>query len=677
MVTAGGLINLVAHATIEILLNSLWQGVALAALAWLVLRGMRRANAATRYGFLCATLLALIALPVFNAFPVLRETRRALPSLATESPGPPPEAVPAPVETARAAEETVLAVAPEQHGGRRAEDFAAGEQRLDPKVFGERQGAGVGGAIAPLQSRSWSLEIRLPSGHWLLPLFVVWLLVAAARVGRVWMSFRRLRRFKRISLPLPPEYEQRLSRLAADCRIRRGVRLGGLTDIGVPMVVGLLHPVILFPRQLVEALTEDEFNLILLHELGHVRRWDDWMNLGQKLIEAVFFFHPAVLWVGRRLNLEREIACDDHVISVTQESRHYATCLARLAELTLLPRRASLAPGAVFSKKQIFSRIELLLKRKRDADPHVSKRRLLVPLGVLTMAIIQGFWLAPVIAVSEETFEDSQRDAASRGREQAATKTVTDSTRAAESSHDNVDAERPRLNARQLPGETAVEQLSRPTSIAHAAARGAALADAAAAGNRAAQESVNSRPGTPLAVENRKVERDDHLMASIARMSSSWDKAEALIALLAPKAGLNSVPGGFFEVWKTIPSPMDKTRVLSALLSKRVSKGLLAQTLRAIPVIETESDKAKLLATVAGSCPMDEATFNVYLQVVAVLRSSSDQDQVLSALLERSDLSRNILLRTKALALKKIASTQSRQHVIDKVNLRLAEADRS
>lgn len=675
MLTASGLINLVAHTTVEILLNSLWQGLALTALAWLVLSRMRRANAATRYGFLCATLLALVALPVFNAFPVLRETRSALTSLALETSGPQPEALPAFVRTAKAVDETALALAPERQGSGQAVDFAAVEQNLDPKVFDERQGAG--GPVAPVRSRSWSPEIRLPSGNWLLPLFVVWLLIAALRVGRVWVSFGRLRRLKRNSLPLAPKYEQRLRRLAADCRIKRGVRLGGLNGIGVPMVVGLLNPVILFPQRLVEQLTEDEFNLILLHELGHVRRWDDWMNLGQKLIEAVFFFQPAVLWVGQRLNLEREIACDDHVISMTQESRHYATCLARLVELTLLPRRASLAPGAIFSKKQIFSRIELLLKRKRNADPHVSKRGLFVPLSVLVVAVIQGFLLAPVIAVSEKTFEDAPRNAASRVQEQNETKTVTGSTHVAEGSHDNVDAERLRRNRREMSGESAVEQNSQPVAIAHAAAHSVPFATAGAANNQLGQESDSFQSGAPLTAENRDAERDDYLMTSIARMSSSWDKAEALVALLPPKTDLNSVPNGFFDVWKTIPSPMDKTRVLSALLSKRIGKRLLAQTLRAIPVIETESDKAKLLTTAARNCPMDDAMLNVYLQVVAVLKSSSDQDQVLSALLERPDLSRNILLRTKALALKKIASTQSQQHVIDRVNLRLAEVDRS
>jgi hypothetical protein len=165
-------------------------------------------------------------------------------------------------------------------------------------------------------------------------------------------------------------------------------------------------------------------------------------------------------------------------------------------------------------------------------------------------------------------------------------------------------------------------------------------------------------------------------MDSIGRLSSSWDKADALIAVLGDKAGLDSVPAGFFEAMRTIPSPMDKTRVLSALLLKRPGKRLLTQTLKAIASIETESDKRDLLVTAARVCPNDDGVLEVYLQVAGILHSSMDQESALSALLDRSDLSRNILLRARALALDKIASTQSHQHVLDRVNLRLAEKGR-
>jgi beta-lactamase regulating signal transducer with metallopeptidase domain len=673
MTTSHDLINVVAHTTVEILLNSLWQGIILTALSWLVLRGMRRANAATRYGFLCATLLALIALPIFNGLSPLRAKtqQQASSPFTLEKSGPSSEALPVSFQMVRSKEKSVVAVAMAQHESVAAENNLDGESKTSRKVAGEEKGIGASTAAQP---RRWSQEIQLPDGSWLLPLFVAWLLIAAVRVGRVGQSLLRLWQLKHRSLPLAPEYELRLRRLAGDCRIKRKVRLGSLTDISVPMVIGLLRPVILFPQKLVEELTGDEFEMILLHELGHVRRWDDWTNMGQKLVEAVFFFHPAILWVGRHLNLEREIACDDHVISVTQESRTYAVCLARLAELTLMPRRASLAPGALFSKKQIVSRVELLLKRKRNAKPQLSKLGLLAPLGILLAAIIQCLVLSPVIAVSKKAGENVRRKMAF-AQAPVEIETGRNSSLSAYSPNYSNDGETLRAGAQSVSADFNGQQNSRQPSTTDEASRSTTFFGPNPANNGTVQESGDFHPAASP-TESRKGGQGVSLAASVAKLPSSWDKAEALIAVLGQKSSLDSVPDDFFEVVKTIPSPMDQTRVLSALLAKRLSKGLLTQTLKAITSVGTESDKRELLIRAARICPNDDAVLNVYLQVVAVENSPSDQDSALSALLERSDLSRDILLRTKALALRKIASTQSQQHVVEKVNSRLAERDR-
>jgi beta-lactamase regulating signal transducer with metallopeptidase domain len=71
-----------------------------------------------------------------------------------------------------------------------------------------------------------------------------------------------------------------------------------------------------------------------LHELAHLRRYDDWTNLAQKLVKALFFFHPAVWWIEKQVSLEREMACDDAVLAETASPRAYAECLAHLAEKT-------------------------------------------------------------------------------------------------------------------------------------------------------------------------------------------------------------------------------------------------------------------------------------------------------------------------------------------------------
>jgi hypothetical protein len=67
----------------------------------------------------------------------------------------------------------------------------------------------------------------------------------------------------------------------------------------------------------------------------HVRRWDDWTNFAQKLIEAILPIQPAVYWIGHRMSIEREMACDDWVVATTGTAKPYAASLTKVAELSM------------------------------------------------------------------------------------------------------------------------------------------------------------------------------------------------------------------------------------------------------------------------------------------------------------------------------------------------------
>jgi len=113
-------------------------------------------------------------------------------------------------------------------------------------------------------------------------------------------------------------------------------------------------------------LSPSELNQILLHELAHLRRYDDWTNLAQQLVRAVFFFHPAVWWIEGRVSLEREIACDDAVIAATHSARSYAECLAHLAEKTFVQRSVALAQAAIGKMHQVSTRVAQILDSDRS-----------------------------------------------------------------------------------------------------------------------------------------------------------------------------------------------------------------------------------------------------------------------------------------------------------------------
>lgn len=138
-------------------------------------------------------------------------------------------------------------------------------------------------------------------------------------------------------------------------------------QVRVPTAVGLLKPTILIPSWVMRELSPAELNQILLHELAHFRRWDDWTNLAQQIVKAVFFFHPAVWWIDKKVAVEREMACDDAVLAETRSPRAYAECLARLAEKSFLRRSIALAQAALGKVRQTSERVAEILDMNRPA----------------------------------------------------------------------------------------------------------------------------------------------------------------------------------------------------------------------------------------------------------------------------------------------------------------------
>lgn len=105
------------------------------------------------------------------------------------------------------------------------------------------------------------------------------------------------------------------------------------------LTVGVFRPVILFPVGLVNGLSIPEVESILRHELIHIRRNDPFWNAIQELCQRVFFYHPLVYWLTARLDLEREYACDDAVVS-SDDPVIYARALLQVAKFSLNPKKA-------------------------------------------------------------------------------------------------------------------------------------------------------------------------------------------------------------------------------------------------------------------------------------------------------------------------------------------------
>jgi len=176
---------------------------------------------------------------------------------------------------------------------------------------------------------------------WLTPLWLaaVWLFYLGNAAG--WISSRRLRR--RGVCCAPTRWQTELSRLAGELRVSRPIVLLESCLAETPMVIGHFRPVILMPIALLAGLPAAQIEAILVHELAHIRRYDYLVNVWQRLVEGLFFYHPAVWWISRVIRSERENCCDDAVVAWSGDARGYAIALAALEQNRCCGREPAVA----------------------------------------------------------------------------------------------------------------------------------------------------------------------------------------------------------------------------------------------------------------------------------------------------------------------------------------------
>ena len=225
----------------------------------------------------------------------------------------------------------------------------------------EDQSGKSSAASIPLQqtasSASWQTAIIT---IWLIGLGLALLPMAAGMI-RTFLLGRNAR-------PLGDPEQNRLFReLCRNLGVRRPVRLLESEIRLIPMTWGLLRPTILLPSNW-RAWSPQRRRIVLLHELAHIKRWDLGHQFLARLACAVYWFHPLVWHALRRMRIERELACDDSVLTAGERSSDYAEQLLQIArDYQATPWTAAAVAMAQSSKLE--HRVDALLNQAHSHLP--------------------------------------------------------------------------------------------------------------------------------------------------------------------------------------------------------------------------------------------------------------------------------------------------------------------
>ena len=203
--------------------------------------------------------------------------------------------------------------------------------------------------------------IAVTAGPWTQWILLSWGCLSLSLLLRLAMSCFLLARRKSGAPAVPASLAARIEQAFGK---RRAAVLRS-TKVPTPVLAGLCRPAILIPDRLFKEMTDDELTHIALHEAAHLARCDDYALVAQRVVEAVLPFHPAVRWIVRQIDLERETACDDSVVAATGAARDYAESLLHTLDLCGKSTSSWTGAGVIGLRSQLSRRVDRLLDRRR------------------------------------------------------------------------------------------------------------------------------------------------------------------------------------------------------------------------------------------------------------------------------------------------------------------------
>jgi uncharacterized protein (TIGR03435 family) len=233
----------------------------------------------------------------------------------------------------------------------------------------------------------------------------IWFCGCTLILAAWWMRWRRVAAAVREASPVECGREvDTLRRLESTAGIRRPIAVVSSGISLEPGVFGIVKPVLLWPRRIAEYLSIEQVEAILAHELSHVHRRDNLAAAVHMVVEAVFWFHPLVWWIGTRLVDERERACDEDVIRLGSEPEVYAESILKTCAFCV---ESSVVCVAGVTGSDLRRRIERIMRHDIPGRLSAWRKLFLAATGVAVIVgpIVVGALNAPRLRAQSQAID--------------------------------------------------------------------------------------------------------------------------------------------------------------------------------------------------------------------------------------------------------------------------------
>ena len=216
-------------------------------------------------------------------------------------------------------------------------------------------------AVKPVEDRSLAAGPLAPAREtparqpaeilWCVEAWFLGVLLLSLRTAGGLFLVEKMRRSE--MRPVTRELYEKCLALQRKMGLERVIRYCEGLRLDAPAVLGWVRPVVLLPAKALTGLSEAQMEMIIAHELAHIRRLDGFVNLFQIGVETLLFYHPAVWWVSQRIRTEREHCCDDEAVAVSGDAVNYARALTQMEEWRTTPSLLMAANGSPLSARVV------------------------------------------------------------------------------------------------------------------------------------------------------------------------------------------------------------------------------------------------------------------------------------------------------------------------------------